>query len=189
MGPRGRFVPDAGATIPGMATTMPPTNDAVRERSPLLRRSFPKTPTDEEREADLANAIETAVALIESLTGRDLAQLEEGTRLWRVAMRAIVLKTETTATASTFKARKGALGRGGVRSESFGSVSFSYFGPGEAVAARALDPDRELHDLLWALCTPEKQAEWLALWGGTQPPADAVQSFAYGEARLLGNGY
>lgn len=157
----------------------------VRGASELLQDLYPADPFDAAAEAELEAKITTAVALIESLVcGRVLGDLTGNDR-W-IALRAVVLKTEQLAVRGATKQRRRAIRSGNLRSISAGPWSESYFGPEEAAKAKRLDPDPELHEVLWALADEDCRESWLVLWGGQPKPAAAVQSFDY---RRLPGGY
>lgn len=169
-----------------------PTTDEVRARSELLTKRYPKS--DAARDAILRGMLEDDAPVVSSLTGRkigppDTPGVEVPMWLRPVAIRAMALRAERIAVTGTAQKRQGSIGTLQLRGFSAGPYSEQYFGPGEAATAKVLDPDPAVHELLWALATEQKRDEWLALWGGAQPPADAVQSFAFGAARRLRNGY
>lgn len=152
----------------------------VRANSPLVKQFFPTDPYNADEEARLENAVATSAALIEELTGRDLDDEGLSPNLRALAVRAVVLKTEQMAVRTRAKTSKGAVTSLSLRSFTAGPYSESYFGPGEAAAAKVLDPNPELHQLLWALATQEMRDYWIGLWTGEYPAAAGVQAFDYG---------
>lgn len=167
--------------IPG-----PITAALIRQRSPLLAARYPAAvPYDPATDA-LAPLVLDSMALVESLTGRDLGLHIGDTALpdamWPLAWRAVSLKAEALAVVGgTAKERQTAIKGLALRSFTAGPYSESYFGPGEAQSAGVLDPDPQLHEVLWALATPEMRDYWLRIWGKlVEAPAAAVQQFAWG---------
>lgn len=162
--------------------TLPPSAADMRSRSAYLQQSFPVEPVDAEREERLREGVLDAMAIVESLTCRDLSSSLGDARLDRLAVRAVQLKAERLLFGeATGKARRGQLGGVRLRSFSAGPYSETYFGPEEAGKAGVLDLDPALHEVLWQLATPECRARWLYLWGKAAPePWAGVQSFAYG---------
>lgn len=163
---------------------LPPSPSVIRERSPFLSRTF--LLTDADGMWRLGILVAEAISLVQELTGRVLDEaLPE--RLVPLALRAVMMKTEAMSSASSLKRRKGQLQSVGLRSFSAGPYSESYFGPGEAMAAKALDPDTALHEVLWALATEEKRGYWLRVWGvSASEPFFQVQSFDYRQTARRG---
>lgn len=167
-----------------------PTPDEVRPRSELLTLRLPDDaggPND----LKLGALLTDDAPVVSELTGRRIGPEDQPGEevpdyLRPVAMRAMALRAERMLVGGASKARIGALGALRLRSFSAGPYSESYFGPGEAAQAKALDLDPAVHELLWALATEEKRQEWLVLWGiAAQPPAAAIQSFNWlGRGRL-----
>jgi hypothetical protein len=155
-----------------------PTPAEIRARSELVALRFPDTAPGNEALTALAEVIGP---LISELTGRaigDAPGVEVPDYLVPVAEMAFALKVEHHPTVA--KDRRKALTVLNLRSFSAGPYSESYFGPGEAAQIKRLDPDPELHEVLWALATPEKRAYWLLLWNEQVAPAAGVQTFAWG---------
>lgn len=168
----------------GSGVFLPPAPADVRGRSPYLKQRLPSTPVNADTEQTLREAVLDATAIVESLTGRDLSAplgTEDGVDLDRLALRAVTLKTERiVAGEGSFKERKGAISGTRLKSFSAGPYSESYFGPGDAASAGALDLDPVLAEVLWALATEAKRQEWLYLWGkAPAAPFAAVQQFDY----------
>lgn len=123
--------------------------------------------------------------VISQLTGRSIGI--DGTPgdevpdyLKPVAYRVFALRAERIAFGGTAKSRQSLLGSLRLRSFSAGPYSETYFGPGEAASAKVLDPDPEVHSLLWALATTAMKNYWLQLWGILkQDPFFQVQQFDY----------
>lgn len=151
-------------------------------RSSFLQKRFPRGGA----ESDLEFVVAAVAPLVGSLTGRAIAGTE-GTAvpaaLVPIELQAIAMKADgfVNATGSA-KSRRSSIGRGNLASFSAGSYSESYFGPAQAMAAKKLDSDPVLADLLWALCTPEKQLYWLALWDPANFPSGegGLVSFEWG---------
>lgn len=165
-----------------------PTNEEVRERSPLLRQRYPDEPA-----ADLTAVVEDASAVVASLTGRLIEPYAEGEEvpagLVGVAVRAVarmaeLMDTEAEATSADVAARGRRL-----RGFSAGPYSETYFAPGDLVVTKGarpqFSPDPTLDRLLWALATDEAKDALMALVTGVQPPAGAVTAFDY---RKMGGG-
>lgn len=161
-----------------------PTVEEVRERSDYLTTKFPD---EAEPTAELNDWIAAAAGLLSELTGRKIGAEAEGEEvpsfLLALAKRAIVLKIETLVTSlgGSFAERKGNIGSGNLASFSAGAYAESYFGPEAASKAGMLDPDHSINEILWALCTEEKRAEWIAQWSGIQQPAAMAQAFEWGQ--------
>ena len=162
-----------------------PTPDEVRARSELLTL---RLPDDDGGENDdkLAALLADDAPVVSELTGRSIGPADQPGEevpdyLKPVAIRAMALRAERFLVGGTAKARQGAIGSLRLRSFTAGPYSESYFGPGEAVAAKALDPDSAVHELLWTLATAEKRLYWQRVWGTAQEaPAAGVQEFAWG---------
>lgn len=155
-----------------------PTVDDVRARSELLTVRYPDPAGDDA----LQLILDDDAPVVSQLTGRSIGPAgtpgeEVPAYLVPVAKRAMTLRAERIGIGGTAKSRKGVIGSLRLRSFTAGPYSESYFGPGEAQAAKALDPDPAAHELLWALATPEMRDYWTALWTGQQVPAAAVQQF------------
>lgn len=150
-------------------------------RSQYLQQRYPRGPA----ETVLEFLVGTVAPLVGSMTGRIIAGTEGEAvppQLREIELMAIALKCDSfDAAVGSAKNRKGSISRGNIASFSAGSYSESYYGPGQAMAAKKLDSDPVLADLLWALCTEEKQFYWLAIW---EP-----ESFNLGEGRLLSYEY
>lgn len=169
----------------GAGVFLPPQPSDVRARSPYLRQALPDTPVNADREAVLREAVLDATSLVESLTCRDLSASLGDPQLDRLAFRAVQLKTERIVSLEgTAKARTGTLGNTTLKSISAGPWSETYFGPDEAGKAQVLDFDPALHEVLWALATPQCRERWLYLWGKVQAvPFAGVQAFDYASPR------
>lgn len=146
-------------------------------RSSYLQQKFPRGPS----EAPLEFLVGAVAPLVGSLTGRAIAGTEGEAvppSLHEIELMAIAMKADAfhLATGSA-KSRRSSAGKGNLSSFSAGSYSESYFGPAQAMEAKRLDADPTLADLLWALCTEEKQLYWLAIWD--------PESFSLGEGRLV----
>lgn len=150
-------------------------------RSQYLQQRYPRGAAD----GALGFLVGTVAPLVGSMTGRSIAGTEgEGvpTSLRELELMAIALKCDSFDSAvGSAKSRKSSISRGNIASFSAGSYSESYFGPAQAMAAKKLDPDPVLADILWALCTEEKQLYWLAIW---EP-----ESFNLGEGHLVSYEY
>lgn len=156
----------------------------VRARSTLLTTRYP----DPAGDAALTRLISEAGPLVAELTGRAIGGApgeEVPAYLLPLAVRVISIKAEQIDFAFNMDAaaRQRVLRRGNLRGFSAGPYSESYFGPQEAVAVKALDPDKATADLLWALATEAKRAYWLALWSGKQSPGNVVTSFDWRRGR------
>jgi hypothetical protein len=156
-----------------------PSLAELRELSDFIRTKFPDPAGDKE-----LTEWEAAVdGLLSELTGRSIGPEAEGEDvppfLVALAKRAIVLKIEqlVSSLGGTFAERRATIGSGNLSSFSAGAYSESYFGPEAASKAGMLDPDPAIADILWALCTEDKRAEWIAKWTGVQQPAAAVEVF------------
>ena len=100
-----------------------------------------------------------------------------------LAILTIAMKTDQFDSAiRTVKGRRRSLTRGNLASFSAGSYSESYFGPQQAQAAKQLDPDPRLAELLWALCTDSKRLYWLSFWDPEDFPTGegGLVAFEYG---------
>lgn len=123
--------------------------------------------------------------VISELTGRkigpdDQPGVEVPDYLRPVAIRAMAMRAERFAVGGTVSTRRGQIQSLTLRSFTAGPYSETYFGPGEAAAARALDPDPAVHELLMALATEERRDWWLNLWGELPyAPGAAVQEFGW----------
>lgn len=158
------------------------TVNEVRERSDYLAQKFPDPAGNEE----LAEWIAAVDGLLSKMTGRAIGT-DEGEEvpasLVALAKRAVVLKVEqlVTSLGGSFSERRSRVGSGNLASFSAGAYSESYFGPEAASKAGMLDPDPVIADILWALATEDKRAEWIAKWQGIEQPAAMVQSFEWGQ--------
>lgn len=189
------FVDATGAiapTSPEAAGTsgvfLPPSAGEVRQRSALLQSLLPSgVGTNDEK---LREAVLDAKALVESLTCRNLDASLGDARLDRLAMRAVILKTERIAQGeATAQAARRRVSSLQLKSMTAGPYSETYFGPDQAASLKVLDPDPPTHEALWALATPECRDAWLVLWGqAVAPPWSGTQAFDYG-ARHSGRGY
>jgi hypothetical protein len=160
-----------------------PTVEEVRERSDYLATKFP----DPAGDAELTEWIAAVDGLLSEMTGRSIGPEATGedvpTFLVALAKRAIILKIEQliTSLGGSFAERRTRIGEGRLASFSAGAYSESYFNPEAASKAGMLDPDPAIADILWALTTEEKRAEWIAKWQGIESPAAMVQSFDWGQ--------
>lgn len=163
-------------------STLPLSVGELRGRSELIRTRYPATPYDAQKETDLANAIQSATALVESLTCRkfDATMPEE---LVPLAIQATVWKTEQVLLGSSMKSRRSTIGRRALKSMTAGPYSETYFGPDEAAKTKRLDLDPEMHDLLWALATEECRERWLELWGEYFRPAARTTEIGWNATR------
>lgn len=170
-----------------------PTPDDVRKRSELLRDQLPGTtdPADD----PLKLLLDDDAPVISSLTGRKIGPADtpgEEVPEWLrpLAVRVFAMRAERHSLKGSAEERETTIGDANVRSESYGPVSFSYFGPGEASSANVLDPDPAIHELLWALCTDAMRDYWLRLWGKIAPaPFARVVSFDWGARQRRTRGY
>lgn len=168
----------------GAGVLLPPSASMIRDRSDYLKTLFPPDPLDPEVEDALREVVGDATALVESLTCRTLdAALAADARLARLAVRAVTMKAERVGSIWAAKARRASIRSLALKSFTAGPYSETYFGPEEATSLKALDPDRELHEVLWALATEECRERWLALWTGVHEPASAVQEVAWNRRR------
>ncbi len=165
-----------------MVSVDTPTASQLRQHSPYLKAQYP----DGDGDADLELLASVTAPLVGSLTGRSIAG-SEGEEvplaLLPIAFRVIAMKTEQfDGAVGNVKARRLSMNRGNLASFSAGNYSESYFGPDQAMKAKRLDPDPILSELLWALCTPERQQEWLELWDPEAYPSGVggLRSFEYG---------
>lgn len=167
-----------------------PSPTEVRALSAYLARLFPAADPPEDPDP-LQPWIDEAVALVSSMTGRTIGDVENPigscgsedvpTGLEPLARRAIVSKIEQAANRGlTFTSRRGTIRAGRLASFSAGSYSESYFGPGEARTSKLLDLDPATHEALWALATECARAYWLNLWSEDPiEPAAAVMAWDY----------
>lgn len=158
-----------------------PTAKEVRERSPLLAGAY-EEPADD---AALTLLIDVSAPLVGDMTGREIAGTtgeEVPDAKLELARKVIAMKTEGLhAVVGVAEDREDAIDRSRLRSISAGSWSESYWGPGEAAKGKTLDTDPILAELLWALCTEDKRAEWLAQWDPDNAPGfSVIESFDYG---------
>lgn len=167
--------------VPTAAQVRDPKEPAYSE---LLSADFTD---DEAGNAALQTWLGVGARLVASLTcrligdsaGEDMVEVPDD--LIPLADRAISWRTEVLVQrGSTSKARKRAIRNGNLASISAGPWSETYFGPDAALKARVLDPDPDLHALLWALATPDCRDAWTLLWTGVQAPAATPISFEYG---------
>jgi hypothetical protein len=176
--------PTEWISVDGRRVALPPSANQIRLRSALLRQRYPSDPLDPEVEADLADAVNDATVLVESLTCRVLDNaLAQDRQLGRLALRAVILKTEQLGQRSTVRAAGGLAAGQMLRSFTVGPYSESYFGPDEAGKAKVLDPNPVMHEVLWALATEECREKWLAIWRGEDTPAAMIQTFAWSGSR------
>lgn len=146
-------------------------------RSAYLQKRFPRGSA----EAPLEFLVGAVAPLVGSMTGRIIAGTEGEAvppSLHEMELMAIAMKCDAFDIATgTAKGRRGSAGSGKLASFSAGSYSEAYFGPEQAMAAKKLDADPVLADLLWALCTEEKRLYWLAVWD--------PEAFSVGEGSLV----
>lgn len=161
-----------------------PTPSQLRRHSALLEDRFPESSGDDA----LALLALITSPLVGELTGRIIGEFdgEEDVppALVPVAERVIAMKTEQLDTATgTVKGRRRSMNRGNLASFSAGSYSESYFGPEQALAAKRLDADPILAELLWSLTTPAKKQEWLEFWDPADYPCGegGLIAFEYGD--------
>lgn len=117
--------------------------------------------------------------ILEDLPGEDVPAF-----LVPAAKRAVTIKIEQAFNAwGTAQQRRRSFSAGRVKAFTAGAYSESYFGLEEASKARMLDPDQQVHDLLWSLVTEECRELWLNLWDPDRPdpPMAMAQSFNYGD--------
>lgn len=157
-----------------------PTAIEARTLSKLLEETFPAPDGD----APLVSWLAVAGQLVGSLTGRSIPSGADGeevpAHMLDLANRVIVMKAEGLAVrGATSRARTRAAKGGNLQSISAGPWSETYFGPQQAAQSKRLDPDQDLHDLLWALATDEARGAWEALWSGEYAPAAAGLAFEY----------
>lgn len=159
--------------------SIPPTVSELRNRSALIRTQYPADPFSAQVEQDLEFARDLSVRLVESLTCRTMDETlpEKDVPL---ATQAIVMKTEQMLMATSAESSSSRLSGRGLKSISAGPWSETYFGPEEASKAKMLDPDPRLNEILWALTTPECQANWMGIWTGVYAPAAAITEVAWG---------
>jgi len=161
-----------------------PDAEDVRAQSPLLTAAYP-VDDDPEAAAALEALTGTVAVLVGSMTCRGLVTDQPGDAvpeyLESLVVRALVLKAEQwSATGGTAALRRRGITDSNLSSISAGPWSESYFGLDEAIKAKQLDPDRAIHELLWAIATQECREAWLALWSGEHAPASVIQSFEWG---------
>lgn len=152
----------------------------ARKRSALLAKRFP-----EGTEEVLQELLNVAAGLVSELTGRLIPPAETGEAvpigMWPLAVQAVIMEAEVIAPLlGTAEDREDSIDRSRLRSIAAGSWSESYFGPGEAAKNKQLADDPILAQLLWALATEEKRAEWLEQWdSGHQRGFSMIESFDY----------
>lgn len=177
----GTRAPTEAVGASGAGLMLPPSAPAIRDRSPLLKKTFPANPLDGDVEAALREAVADAASLVEQLTCRRLdGSLPE--ELHRVAVRAVTLKAEQIAVASDAKLVERTAGGRRLRSISAGPWSESYFAPGELGMKGGrprMDSNDAIDEALWALATEDCRAQFIAEATGKQPPAGAVTEFDY----------
>jgi hypothetical protein len=168
-----------------------PSAEDVRKRSELLRDEFPEGAGDEA----LKLLLDDDAPVISALTGRkigppDTPGEEVPNWLRPTAIRAFAMRAERGALQGSAEERESAIGDANIRSETYGPISLSYFGPGEASSAKVLDPDPAVHELLWALATDRMKDYWLVLWGQKTPgPWMNVVEFDWGRRQRRRRGY
>ena len=142
----------------------------VWARSPYLQNRYPTGGADQ----IVDMMVKSVAPLVASMTGREIAGVEGEPvppSLRELELRALALKAESLDNSfGSYKARKRSISRGNLASFSAGSYSESYFGPQQALAAKQLDPDPVLSEVLWALCTEQRKLEWLNLWDPVNYP-------------------
>lgn len=133
-------------------------------RSAYLQAKFPRGAS----EAQLGFLVGAVAPLVGTITGRIIAGTPGESvppSLYEVELMAIAMKCDAFHLATgTAKSRRTGSGKGNLASFSAGSYAEAYFGPAQIMEAKRLDPDPQLADLLWSLCTEEKQLYWLAIW-------------------------
>lgn len=159
-----------------------PTLDEVRTRSALLTQKYP----DPGGDADLQLLIDLSCPLVSSITERAIGEHAEGEAVpagqVELARRAIALKAEQLhEKVGTAKARKIGVGSAPIASMSAGSYSETVSNLESLIKGKALDFDPVMHQVLWALCTPERQLYWLTLWDPANfGPTGHIEAFDYG---------
>jgi hypothetical protein len=192
----GESTPDDAVRNSESNLPLPPTTDAIRVASPLLRAAFPVPPTDQYQTADLRNLINRSIALVESATFRIIdptlgdpspegyvGELVPAT-LTATAFEAVQRQAEVLqVTGDATFTQQAATGRR-LRGFSAGPYSESYFAPNEfarkGVATRpSMSDDDTLDALLWALAT-EDARDYLA-WrnSGITPPTGVATAWDY----------
>jgi hypothetical protein len=162
-----------------------PTNAEIRARSALLKKDFAE---NEEGENELTLLVLVAGQLVSGLTERAIGPPAESAgeavppQLREVAIKVIAMKAEQLDVA-TAKARSRKISIGAARQQSMsaGSYSEANFAPEALIDGKVLDLDPLVHNLLWALCTPAKQAYWLTIWDPAHfGPEGSIEAFDYG---------
>lgn len=177
--------------------SLPPSADAIRVESRLLRQGFPIPPTDPYQTADLENLVRQATSMVQAITWRlvdpSLGDLSpEGYRseacpagMVPIAVTAVARMAERiyVTTEPTF-AQQVATGRR-LRGFSAGPYSEQYFAPGEfarrgAQQGRpAVDQDDALDQALWALMTEDARDYFVWRSTGLTPPTGVATVFDY----------
>lgn len=191
-----------GQSLPTIPTrnsadeTLPPSPEAVRNASPLLRSKYPLPPTDSYAMADLRNLVAGAVAYAQRMTFRlidpalgcaapeDYVCEDVPDALAPVAFEVVArLSERVKVTTDPVLAEQIATGRR-LRGFSAGPYSESYFAPGEfarrgVVGRPAMDPDDVIDQLLWALATEDARDYFVFRASGVAPPTGVATAFDY----------
>jgi hypothetical protein len=171
-----------------------PTPTAVRDFSSVLQARLPADSGGANDEY-LARAIGVECAVVGRMTGRQIGSTKmPGCKVddWLepVAVKAIALRIERSVIQGQRPKRREATVEGArLSSFSAGPYSESYQPMAAEFSGHVLDPDREIHDLLWELCTENKRGYWRAYWGGYNVPASAVQTVPWSVGPRVRQGY
>lgn len=181
---------DAVHSVTSAPDGLPPSPAEARARSPYLAEKYPAGP---EGDTALALMMNDDCPVVSFLTGRSIGPGQPGEpvpdHLLSAAKRVLILRAERYAAGrQTSASIESAISDGKLRSISAGPWSESYFGPSELdlKTLKRLDVDPTIAELLWALCTPEKQEYWTALWTGVHAPAAAVVELPWGHTAMTG---
>lgn len=181
---------------------LPPTPDAIRAQSPLLRKNFPLPPTNAYQPSDLRNLVYQSVSLVQSLTWRLIdpslgdsspeGYVSEAVPPWQVPIvfQAVARMAErvsvTTAPAFAEQLATGRLLRG----FSAGPYSEQYFSPGEFARRGAqqgrqpMDVESAIDEALWALATEDARDYFVWRATGITPPTGVATAFDYRRANV-----
>jgi hypothetical protein len=170
-----------------------PTPEALREFSAVLAARLPAD--GGENDAYLTRAASVEGPLVARMTGRKIGFLNMPGRkveewLEPIAVNVIALRIERgVILGQKAKTRQATVEGARLSSFSAGPYSESYQPMAAEFSGHVLDPDRQIHDLLWELCTEEKQGYWRAYWGGYNMPAGAAQAVPWTMPGRVRQGY